>query len=342
VTPGPSEKGPPGEGWVVRRRTRWRRWRAGARIGASAALLSLALAQADAPRLAEAVAGVRPAAVLLAFLLLVLQGPVLAARWAMVMRAIGSRVRLATAAAVTLAGMFFNQMLPTAVGGDLIRVYESRRRGTSLSAAISGVFLDRASGVVGLALMVLAGLLVVEHRLEFPGRGAVVLAAAGICVAPAALLCLAKVPTRLGTIVPGLLRRLSRDATGVFVRPSSALPLLGLSVVSHALYALSAYVLAVGLDVPLAIPEALTLVPPVVLVTMLPVSFAGWGLREAGMVVLLGAVGVSAADALAISVLLGGTTLLASLPGMGVWLLQRPGDSRFDGDTRWEGARADA
>jgi len=62
-------------------------------------------------------------------------------------------------------------------------------------------------------------------------------------------------------------------------------------------------------------------VPPVTLIQLLPVSLAGWGVRETALVVALGAFGVPAEAALATSILLGLCMILAGLPGGLIWLV---------------------
>jgi hypothetical protein len=56
---------------------------------------------------------------------------------------------------------------------------------------------------------------------------------------------------------------------------------------------------------------------------MLPISFAGWGLREGAMVVAFRLAGVPAEAALGASILFGLCLLASSLPGAVIWLGQR-------------------
>jgi hypothetical protein len=62
------------------------------------------------------------------------------------------------------------------------------------------------------------------------------------------------------------------------------------------------------------------IVPPVTLLQLVPISLAGWGVREAALVVALGWFGVPAEAALAISVLVGLCLILVGLPGGLIWL----------------------
>ena len=50
-------------------------------------------------------------------------------------------------------GIFFNQMLPSSIGGDAVRIYYLNKRTKSISIASQGVLLDRFFGVAGLSLL---------------------------------------------------------------------------------------------------------------------------------------------------------------------------------------------
>jgi len=69
--------------------------------------------------------------------------------------------------------------------------------------------------------------------------------------------------------------------------------------------------------------SAVILTLPMVLALAIPISVAGWGVREGTMVVALGQVGVLPADALALSVAFGLIYMLAGIPGGLLWLVPR-------------------
>jgi hypothetical protein len=75
---------------------------------------------------------------------------------------------------------------------------------------------------------------------------------------------------------------------------------------------------AISADVSLL--YAIFLVPPVMLVTVLPVSIAGWGLREGAMVAAFSYIGLPQSDGLVVSLLLGGSYLALGLIGCAIWL----------------------
>jgi hypothetical protein len=80
-----------------------------------------------------------------------------------------------------------------------------------------------------------------------------------------------------------------------------------------------------GMRVDLGLTAAAVIVPAVMLVSIAPISFAGWGVREGAMIVGLGLTGIAAADALAVSVAFGLLQVLLGVPGGALWLARRGG-----------------
>jgi uncharacterized membrane protein YbhN (UPF0104 family) len=130
---------------------------------------------------------------------------------------------------------------------------------------------------------------------------------------------------------PGLARwklvraaaRFAADTRRVFLAPLATPGLIAIVVVGHLNLAALAYALAWGLGIQISLITCVVLYLPAVLIATLPISVAGWGAREAAMVALFGFVGVPAAQALTLSVLIGLFSIVGALPGGPLWLLTR-------------------
>jgi hypothetical protein len=81
--------------------------------------------------------------------------------------------------------------------------------------------------------------------------------------------------------------------------------------------------LAQGLHIPVSFLDLVLLVPLISLISLIPISIAGWGLREMGAVWLFGLVGLSRADALALSITYGLSLMLSGIPGLYLFLKGR-------------------
>ena len=86
---------------------------------------------------------------------------------------------------------------------------------------------------------------------------------------------------------------------------------------------LAMYLIARGLEIEVGIMTAVVLLPPVLLLSLLPISVAGWGVREGATVVALSLAGVPSYQSLALSICFGLCALAISLPGGVLWLVSR-------------------
>jgi uncharacterized membrane protein YbhN (UPF0104 family) len=108
---------------------------------------------------------------------------------------------------------------------------------------------------------------------------------------------------------------LARDARALVMQPWRSSCVVLTALAGQFLLATAAYSLAQGMGVSVSLIDFMAIMPAVVLVSSLPISVAGWGVREFAMVAALGLVGVSSDAAVAVSVILALTASVASLPG---------------------------
>lgn len=259
----------------------------------------------------------------IALFLLVVQLAALAWRWQLLVIRCAADLSFARAFRLSLIGLFFSQTLPSSVGGDATRIWLLGKQSTWRIAAYS-VLLDRVIGVVALAILVVICLPWTLGLVRNPvGRATLLIIGFG-CIA-AGIVFVALSWQRLH-----LLRRWSPTrhlaaaaniAWSILRSPSSFVAVFGLSIVIHLLTALAAWCTAraVGADLPLL--YSLYLVPPVILLTVIPISIAGWGVREGAMVVAFGYAGLAQSDGLIISLLFGSGYLMLGIVGGLVWVL---------------------
>ncbi|WP_074769944.1 lysylphosphatidylglycerol synthase transmembrane domain-containing protein [Magnetospirillum fulvum] len=246
-----------------------------------------------------------------------------AVRWWLVLRALKATFTTMQTFIVFYIGVFFAIILPGAVGGDAVRMWTARRSGLSLTASINSVMLERAATVLALVLLVamtqpllLARVPTIPGSWVFPVLS--VLGLFGILV----LSVLDRLPASLHhwRVVRGLIH-LAGDTRQLFFRPVWGGATLIVAMLGHANLSLQVYVLALGLGLDVSAIDCLVLVPPVILIMTLPISIAGWGVRETAMVAAFGYVGVETHSALVLSVLFGLVSTATALPGGVVWLL---------------------
>lgn len=292
------------------------------KVALTAVLLGGLFVAVDLESLARVLRAADARWVALAVVVLLAQTLVLAWRFALLSHVLGRALGVRRAVELSFVGVLFNQALPSAVGGDAVRGWRLAASGWPWWSAASAVLVDRASGVVLLALLAAAAATFEPtHALRWLALPLWGIAA--VCAAAFAALA-------LGDRLPVLPRawRARVTAAGVSataraaVAPRAALGLAVLSAASHALAALAicAIAIALGFGGDAGLPTIAAAAVCVLLVTMIPLSFAGWGVREAGAVWVFGLVGLSRETALAVSLVFGAALLVAALPGIAFWL----------------------
>ncbi len=252
-------------------------------------------------------------------------------RWRMLMRPLMPALPLGQLLGFYCIGLFFNQILPTVVGGDVVKMYYAGKPSKSYAQSFAATFLDRDIGM--LAMMIIACAAILLYPVVVPGI-------------PVSLIVwgafLAFVLGNIGIFSPkfhriltGLLHRvkLSKIAKKVDTI-SSAFQIMGkhkgilvgslvISFFNQLLVIAVTWIMALGLRMDISLSYFLIFVPVITLISMIPVSLNGMGLREYAFYSLFGAVGVLPASCLALGILSSVILILSSLPGGLVYLFFR-------------------
>ena len=257
----------------------------------------------------------RPDLVAMALGISAMQFAVSAWRWRYTARILGIELPFPEALREYYLATFVTQMTPGGVTGDVARAWRHARRQADTPAlvgpAVRAVVIERASGQVVMTLVAIGSLLVLAATHGVP------LAIVGLAsLAIIAILGLgirwARGRRTRGASIWGTLWNESRDA--LFSRSAFSRQMLSsVFVVTTyvAIYVLGAR--AVGIETPLI--RLLPLVAPVLVTMLIPVTVAGWGVREAGAAMIWSAVGLTSEDGIVISVTYGLLVLLSTLPG---------------------------
>ena len=262
----------------------------------------------------------------IAFLQLLLIPPLGGLRWWVVLSGLGNALRVILLTRVFWIGMVFNQVLPSASGGDAVRILMAWRAGVPVAASIHSVILERIALLLTLAGTVQAFQPILVNRTNLPGmRLLPPLLLAGGIVGLALLMTADRILCRLPSWAPlNAVRRFAIDARKTFLA-RSGLYLIALCVLTNLNLSLFSLWVGKSLNLPLNLLDYIVFIPIVTLITTLPVSIGGWGIREGATVLLFGRLGVSSHSALAFSVLFGMSIAIVSLPGLAfMWFDRSP------------------
>jgi len=301
----------------------------GLKIAVSLALLVYLLSTTDLAALNERLRAADLVDLLAAVLCFVLMLALATWRWQMLLGALGAPAPIRRLTASYLVATFFNNFLPSNIGGDIVRVRDSKHLTGSMAMSLAVVGIDRILGFGALYLLA-----AVAFALAPPGvRG---LAGARVVLLALALLFgfLAYVFFRPGTarwimsvtrlssigwareqfeVVQGAVHAYRAKVSTIWAAGAA-------SVVLQALAVLYYLAVARGLGIGLPASAAFLMVPLCTLLQAVPISFNGWGLREGLFALYFSQVGLPRASALAFSLVGAGLMVLLSLSGAFVWM----------------------
>lgn len=258
-----------------------------------------------------------------AIVLILIQIFVGALRWREISSCCGVPLAPMLAMRFNMIGAFFNQTLPSSIGGDALRLWLLARAGAGWRAATYSVFVERAIGLIALAVIILATLPWSYQLIDDPhGRSALL------------VLDLAALTAGFGFLLIGQLRwpwlkrwwathHLYACAVianrAIFSRTRGP-KVVTLSLLVHVLAVTMAWCVVQSITAPVTIGQLFQLVPPVMLITMMPVSIAGWGVREASMGLAFGYAGLAATEGINISLLFGAVYFIVGALGGLIWI----------------------
>src|SRR5262245_11064763 len=294
-------------------------WKFWARIFVSVALLGVLVAKAPNPeKLIPNRHHLLTALLLTAALLSTLLGVVLSAwRWQRVLYVFDEHVPLRPLFGHYLAGLFVGNVLPSTIGGDVLRVSRASATVNSSSVAFASVVLERLTGFVALPLLVFLGF-AARPSLLHVDRAWLALVIAGVTLGILiVVLMLAGHPRVAGRFAEreNWMRFIGAVHVGVDRlrrEPRQALPVLGTAIVYQLSVVLTVGLIFRTLDLPVPVAAVFAYVPAVAMLQVLPLSFNGLGVREGALVLFLHPWGVGSAQAIAAGLLWFLATLIVS------------------------------
>ncbi len=253
-------------------------------------------------------------------------------RWRLLLQAQGFPASMRRLSASYLVATFFNNFLPSNIGGDVIRVRDGSRLTGSTTTSLAVVAIDRILGLGALWLLGVAAFVLGGPSVRHLAGARVVLLGLGLVFAGVAYVFLrpgtaGRFMARSGLFRFGGIRErfeIVQQAVRVYRERMGTVGMaLGASVALQTLVVWYFYAVAHALRIPLALSACFLMVPLCTLVQTVPVSFNGWGVRESVFVVYFAQVGLSRDSALAFSLVGAGLVLLLSLSGALVWASRR-------------------
>lgn len=290
------------------------------RFVVSVSILAVILRSIDLRQAWQVAARAAPNWLLVALLMQFGSTAVAAYRWQLIMRNLGFGQPFAFYWNSYFKGMFFNQGLPTSIGGDALRVLDVAHRGFRKRDVLVGVAIDRITGLGALLfLALLAHLLNPDLLPDQVYRPILWLLAAGL-LGFFSLYFVGQWPwlgrqpwLAFAKAISDRLRQAVSLHRFLLLASSLVVPLLAM---------LSFFAAGWALGLRFDLMTYFAIVPPALVLSVIPISIAGWGVREGVLMGLFSLIGADRTTVLMMSLAYGLLLILVSLPGAVAFLTE--------------------
>jgi len=251
-------------------------------------------------------------------------------RWQIILKQYDQHFSLKTLFEFYLIGLFFNNFLPTSIGGDIIRIYKVVGDNEDRTAGFASVILERVLGIASTLFLAITSLYYVSHYFE-DDRILYTSVILFCMIVGFFILVTRKKPfefllslfdkftlLKIGEKITKLIEAFYflKEKRKVFIW------VFVLSFFSQALIVLMNYAIVLAMDIEVDLMYLFLVVPVTFMLTMLP-SINGVGIRDGGYVFMLAKVGVSRAAAISLSFMNVLIPMVISLWGAVLFFTQR-------------------
>ncbi|MDJ0845579.1 lysylphosphatidylglycerol synthase transmembrane domain-containing protein [Crocosphaera sp.] len=299
------------------------------KIGVSIGLLLFALMQLDLQETWRQFHQLSAVFVIIALLYYTFLQLLSSWRWQIVLHSTENLASINVLFSSYLVGMFLNNFLPGSLGGDVYRVYRVTQETKDWQATFVSVFLERFSGLAVLSVLAALSL---PLAFELLGSWDVIILFVAVVVALVGGVMVLISPKLLNWAEPWLVRlRLGKLAESLartqtlllqFAQDRQALAyslllslILDLGIIHYH------YLVAQQLQLSISFWQLLVFIPIVSVVTLLPISVGGLGVREGLWIYLFARIGLTSEQAVLLSLIITGLGWLLSLVGGILFLL---------------------
>ena len=255
---------------------------------------------------------------------------VLSFRWQILVSGYGLKVPTRLLFKYYLIGLFFNNFLPTGIGGDVLRIYNLIQASGERTVSFASVMTERLLGISSTLILALLSIILLYEEINNHLLLYLVLGMISLVLLFFAVVFSKKLATpiekltkritlfRLGDRIQKFLDaiRFYSDSKIIYFK------ILIISLAGQILIIIKAYCLSLALGIEVNPIYMFLVVPLAIILSMLP-SINGIGFRDGAYVILLAKVGVSKAAALSLSFLTLFIPILISISGGILFMLQK-------------------
>jgi len=242
-------------------------------------------------------------------------------RWFKLNQIININISFSETLKIYFAGLFIGQIMLGALAMDSVRTLSLRKKGFSYKKILLGILYDRLIPILSTLVIIILMILVNPNAILNMIEAIANLVKIEIIYKNLNyFLILLLIIILTSTIVALKTKIKTQEIIKYFfkssIKPHEWLLLTTNGFIFNILGSIQIYIIAMQFNIDISFYFFVIIYPLIVIIQMIPISFAGWGLRELFLISILSFYGVSPEKAFALSVLLGILGIISSVPGI--------------------------
>lgn len=244
-------------------------------------------------------------------------------KWQVILRAQDIHISLFRLFGLYMVGYFFNTVLPTNVGGDVVRAFSLGKTTGKKAESLASVFLERFTGLTALLLMAIIAMFLAIRALWniwlFITMGVALLGYLAILIVVFNERIMRQLSSRvkIGVLRKVLIKLTKFQAAAIAFKHKKALLAFAManSFLFYIAAAINVWLCAMAFSAGITIIDAFIITPIVLVITMIPISIGGIGLSESAYFFTFSRIGSSGPMGLSVAILLRSKAVLYGLLG---------------------------
>ncbi len=299
----------------------------GIRVAVSLICFAVVFALIDINKIVSLMNDIQLETILLAILFMLLGHIGSGLRFHFIVNRLKRKLLIHDALKVSFVALWFNQLLPTGMGGDVVRALLLAKT-CGRTRIILSALLDRVLGLLWMVLMVSFFVpMILTSRLGAEVTIAINIACVIVLIISFSPMWIKARLCKITTIkqlhsVCRFLSLLGR-AMRMVILTSTSYKLLFYLALSFFPYVIYVSLLGESFGLELTLLEYVAVVPVIFIAMQFPISIGGWGVRELASLYVFSYMGISEEVAVIMSVLYGFGLLITSIPGNFFWIYRR-------------------
>jgi len=244
-------------------------------------------------------------------------------RWRLILHHLKIKITFLDSISATFSGLFIGQVLPGAIGIDVVRGMMVWKKNLSKKNLILSLIFDRAISLFAILLIITCSIFFLLPY--FPNNLVIAFYIAIATLLISILILILLVKYQKLNFLENLIN-LAMKKLGISDHEFSLqyfTKITSLSILGHFFIIISAFFLSLSIGMDSKISVWFLLMPIIIFATAVPISINGWGVREGAMVYLWKIFGVPENEILLTSLCIGFVSVLASLPGIWFWIKRK-------------------